>query len=177
MLIRQGLDADLESVVSVQKAAFGSDEEATLAKHLIADPTAGPVVSMLAFYGDKAVGNALFTSARLEPEADLRLSILAPMAVVPEFQNQGIGGKLIEAGLRVLTDRGTNLVFVLGYPAYYGRFGFSPAGRLGFDAPYPIAEQHADAWMVRELGSRGIARMRGRVVCADALNRLEYWRE
>lgn len=177
MLIRQGLDADLESVVSVQMAAFGTDEEAILAKNLIADPTAGPVVSMLAFDDDKPVGSALFTNARLEPEADLRLSILAPVAVVPEFQNRGIGGKMIEAGLKVLSDRGTDLVFVLGHPTYYVRFGFSPAGRLGFDATYPIAEEHADAWMVLELGPGTIGRVRGRVVCADALNRPEYWQE
>jgi predicted N-acetyltransferase YhbS len=72
---------------------------------------------------------------------------------------------------------GVELVFVLGHPGYYPRFGFKPAGVLGFEAPYPIPEKHADAWMVRELRAGIIGSVRGKVVCADTLSRPEYWRE
>ena len=88
---------------------------------------------------------------RLEPEAPFTAALLAPLAVMPGRQRQGIGGQLIEAGMRELVARGVALVFVLGYPDYYTRHGFSPAGRQGFEAPYPLTASQADAWMVREL--------------------------
>jgi putative acetyltransferase len=70
-----------------------------------------------------------------------------------------------------------DLVFVLGHPAYYPRFGFSPAGARGLDAPYPIPQKNAEAWMVRELRPGVIGDCSGRVICADALADPEYWRE
>ena len=77
--------------------------------------------------------------------------MLAPLAVVPECQKQGVGGTLVKHGLELLSKSGVDLVFVLGYPEYYTRHGFAPAGVRGFDAPYPIPEKNSDAWMVFEL--------------------------
>jgi len=119
----------------------------------------------------------MFTKACLEPRAPLSLSILAPLAVVPDSQGQGIGGKLIEYGLKVLSDLGVDLVFVLGHPEYYLRHGFEPAGKLGFAAPYRIAEKNADAWMVQALNPEAIPAFSGKVVCAKKLDKPEYWRE
>ena len=102
-------------------------------------------------------------------------SILAPLAVVPDSQKQGAGSQLIEYGWRVLSKSAVDLVFVLGYPEYYSRFGFKPVGNLGFDAPYPIALKNADAWMVKELTPGVIGAFSGQVICADKLNKPEYW--
>ena len=177
MLIREALDSDLDCILSVERAAFGSDDEANLVTALIGDASARPFVSLLAFQGERAVGHILFTKARLEPTAPLSVSILAPLAVVPDSQKQGIGGKLIEHGLKRLTDLGVDLVFVLGYPEYYQRYGFQPAGNLGFDATYPIPEKNADAWMLLALRPDALGAFRGKIVCADALNKPRYWRE
>jgi putative acetyltransferase len=68
-------------------------------------------------------------------------------------------------------------VFVLGHPEYYPRFGFRPAGALGMDAPYPIPERHADAWMVQALRPGLLGQVRGTVRCADTLNDPRHWRE
>jgi len=177
MFIREALNTDLPSVLSVERAAFGSDEEANLVKDLLCDPSAKPLVSLLAFQADRPVGHILFTTARLEPEDPLSISILAPLAVVPDSQKQGIGGKLVEYGLGVLSRSAVDLVFVLGYPAYYRRYGFKPAGILGFDAPYPIPAKNADAWMVQTLQPGAVGAFGGKVICADKLNKAEYWRE
>ena len=96
---------------------------------------------------------------------------------MPEAQGQGLGGALIEAGLRRLTDAGGDLVFVLGHPGYYPRHGFHPAGRAGLEAPFPIPEKHADAWMVQALRPGLIGALRGKVECCDALNKPELWLE
>jgi len=177
MIIREAIASDLEWVLAVERAAFGSNEEANLVKYLLADPSAEPIVSLLAFDEEEAVGHILFTRARLEPEAPLSISILAPLAVVPDYQDQGIGGKLIEDGITVLKNMGTDLVFVLGHPGYYPRSGFQPAGKLGYNSPFPIPEKDADAWMVRALRPEVLGYYRGTVICADAMNRPEYWRE
>ena len=66
---------------------------------------------------------------------------------------------------------------MLGHPDYYQRFGFIPAGAQGFEAPYSIPEEHAGAWMVQELCSGVIGRVKGKVCCSEVLNQPEHWRE
>lgn len=177
MKIRKALDAELETALYVERAAFGADEEAVLVRDLLADPSAQPALSLLAFGDHRAVGHILFTRAAIEGHPHVNASILAPLAVIPEAQKRGIGGALIRHGLQALTASGIDLVFVLGYPDYYTRHGFEPAGRHGLDAPYPIPRQNADAWMVQALRPGVLGEYRGRVICAAKMDRPEYWRE
>lgn len=176
--MREALESDLNELLIVEQSAFGHDKEAILVRDLLNDSSAKPVLSLLAFKKDRAVGHILFTTARLSDTKDTAsIVILAPLAIVPDAQKQGIGGKLIEQGLKLLSESGVDLVFVLGHPEYYPRYGFKPAGHLGFEAPYPIPHKHADAWMVQSLRPGVIGTVRGTVICADALNKPEYWRE
>lgn len=176
--IREAAGDDLDNVLHVERLAFGHDKEAELVRELLRDESAEPILSLLAFEGGQAVGHILFTSVILAgTQDDVTAALLAPLAIVPEMQKQGIGGKLIGEGLRQLTKSGVDLVFVLGHPEYYPRFGFSPAGDLGLEAPYPIPDKYADAWMVQALRPDIIGSVRGKVVCADALQKPEHWRE
>ena len=178
MYIREATDSDLNDVLIVESLAFGQDKEAELVRNLLGDPSAKPSLSLLASKDDKAVGHILFTSARLTNTQNTALiKILAPLAIVPDAQKQGIGGMLIERGFQRLLKSGVDLVFVLGHPEYYPRFGFKPASHLGFEAPYPIPDEHAEAWMVKALRLGVIGSVSGKVICADALNKTEYWRE
>lgn len=182
MLIRQTADSDRKDIFEVQSRAFGYDKEALLTTELLDDPTARPTLSLLAFDDNRAVGHILFTRVGLRDgdgleKTGVSASILAPLAVIPEFQGQGVGGRLTDRGLELLTEAGVDLVFVLGHPDYYPRHGFNPAGVHGLQAPYPIPEEHAGAWMAQELRPGIIGSFKGRVVCADALNRPEHWRE
>jgi putative acetyltransferase len=175
MLIREAFDSDLDAVMAVERAAFASDEEAGLVAELLVDPSAKPIVSLLAFDGDIAVGHILFTRAGLVPESPLSASLLAPLAVVPGEQKKGIGGALIEHGLKILSESGVDLVFVLGHPSYYPRVGFKPAGKQGFDRPYLLQEKTPEAWMVKPLRQGIIGSYSGTVTVADTLNKPEYW--
>ena len=176
--IRGALETDLNDVLLIERLAFGYDKEAMLVRDLLHDPSAKPVLSLLAFKKDRAVGHILFTTARLFGTRDTAsIVILAPLAIVPDAQKQGIGGRLIEQGLALLSKSGVDLVFVLGHPEYYPRYGFKPAGNLGFEAPYPIPNEHAGAWMVQALQSGVMGTVGGKVICADALNKPEHWRE
>ena len=178
MHIREALDSDLADILLVERLAFGQDDEAELVKNLLNDPSAKPILSLIALKDDRAVGHILFTSAHLSNTRHAAsVVILAPLAVIPEVQKQGIGGKLIQRGLQLLSKSGIDLVFVLGHPEYYPHHGFKPAGQLGFEAPHPIPDEHADAWMVQALHPDIIGSVCGKVICAGALNKPEHWRE
>lgn len=73
---------------------------------------------------------------------------LAPMAVAPSHQRQGIGSALVRAGLERCRALGSGAVVVLGHPAYYPRFGFSPSVHFGIRSEYEVPEE---AFMVLEL--------------------------
>ncbi len=146
--IRKSTGSDLHDVLDVEVKAFGNEkgpEIAELRNGLLHDPTAMPLLSLMVVNDDQAIGHILFTKARITSKEPISAAILAPLAVVPDAQCQGAGGQLIEEGLRLLSESGVKMVFVLGHPDYYPRHGFKPAGALGFEAPYPIPDEHANA--------------------------------
>jgi len=181
MQIRKATESDLKDILSVGNKAFGEThgpEIACLVDDLLKDPTAKPILSLIAVDNDQAIGHVLFTKVDISnSDKPVSASILAPLAVLPIFQNQGVGGQLIKEGLKILSLAGVSLVFVLGHPDYYPRHGFIPAGVLGFEACYPIPDENADAWMVNELKPDIIGNVTGKVICPDTLNKPEHWRE
>jgi len=184
--LRKAAEADLPAVLDILARAFEQDAEAELVRAILSDPTAVPTLSLIAEAKGHALGHILFSRVRLgdglfsrvllgDGTEDASAAILAPLAVLPEAQGRGVGQALVEEGLGRLRAAGTILVFVLGDPAYYRRFGFAAAGAQGFEAPYPIAAAHAEAWMVQTLGADLPALPRGRIICCDALMSPELW--
>lgn len=181
MKIRKSTEPEKKEILSVHEKAFGKEkgpEIGQLVNDLFADQTAEPVLSLVAVEKDKIVGHVLFTKVTIDGcSGSLQAQILAPLAILPENQNMGVGEKLINKGLEVLKNDNVKLVFVLGHPAYYPRCGFKTAGVLGFEAPYPIPDEVSDAWMVQELFPGIIGTMKGKVKCSDVLDKPEHWRE
>jgi putative acetyltransferase len=178
LIIKKAMDSDLNDVLRIETEAFGHRKESNLVNGLLNDDSAKPLLSLLAIDEDEAVGHILFTKVRITGNEDaLSAMILAPLAILPDAQGKGVGGKLIKEGLRRLSESMFDLVFVLGHPEYYPRFGFKPAGARGFEAPYPIPAKDASAWMVQELKLDIIGNFSGKIVCADTLNEPEHWRE
>ncbi|MEO1530286.1 MAG: N-acetyltransferase [Planctomycetota bacterium] len=169
---------DRDQVLAVHRDAFG--EEGVVISSLVAemldDPTAEPIHSFVAEQGDEIIGHVIFTAVRVET-SELSAQILAPLAISSNHQRSGLGTRLVNEALTQLESQGVALVFVLGYPDYYSRFGFAPAGVQGFDAPYPILPKNADAWMVKELQPGAIESNEGTVRCCTALDQPHYWQE
>ena len=176
MRILEAGPADIDAVLGVERLAFSRDDEPNLVTALLQDPTAQPSLSLLAYVAGRPVGHILFTKVTLPSDSrSFSAAILAPLAVVPESQRQGLGRALIERGASILADSGVQLLFVLGDPAYYTRCGFAPATPYGLHAPYPIVPEAA--WMVRSLAPNLLGVVKGKVTCAESLAKPEYWRE
>ena len=150
---------DASAVRRVNQQAFGGLDEARIVDLLREREKA--LVSLVAILKEQVVGHILFSQVALEPSHhDLRLIGLAPMAVLPGYQRQGIGTTLVEAGLQRCRELGFGAVVVLGHPAYYPRFGFSRAS--DFDLTNEYGED--EAFMVLELqpdclkGVKGLVR-------------------
>lgn len=180
MEITRSSSSEHAEICAIHRVAFGiaeGGEVANLVADLLSDETARPLLSLVAKSDGNLVGHVLFTAATLLPGCEVSVQILAPLGVLPGFQSTGVGGSLIREGLDQLTRSGVDLVFVLGHPGYYPKFGFQPAGVLGFDAPYPIPSEHADSWMVQELKPGVIETFSGTIKCSAVLNQPQHWRE
>ncbi len=177
--IRETNENDFNLIMEVEKQAFGYDKESKLVADLLTDATAKPMVSLLAFHNEEAAGHIFFTRAYFaKQEVQPMMHILAPLAVKPEYQHQGIGGLLIKTGLQILQNRGSNLVFVLGHKEYYPQYGFMPkAEHLGYPAPHPILEEYSDCWMVQPIGEKGFDVGKGKIKCCEELNKPQHWRD
>jgi putative acetyltransferase len=175
--IRETLNSDFKEIMRVEEEAFGYVKEAKLVADLLNDKSAHPLISLLAFNADEAIGHILFTRAYLNDSTNETLiHLLAPLAVVPKYQKMGIGGKLIIEGIKQIKGIGSKMVFVLGHMDYYPKFGFIPdANKQGYPAPFPIPSEFSNAWMVLPLSES--MTYQGKVICANELNKSEHWRE
>jgi len=179
--IRHATENDITNILQVHLVAFGENagqEIYELVNAMFQDETAMPMHSFVAEENGKIVGHVLFSHIQVIGENEkIAAQILAPLAVLPTYQNQGIGRTLIKTGLEKLKELGITLVFVLGYPDYYSRFGFKTAGKRGFEAPHPILEKNADAWMVQALQEDAIEKNSGKIQCSTVLGQPQYWQE
>lgn len=92
--------------------------------------------SFVAVDGNEVVGQVLYTGAILDaPERLVDVLVLSPLSVRADRREAGIGDALVRTSLALLADRPEPLLFLEGSPRYYGRFGFVPAGDLGFRRP------------------------------------------
>jgi putative acetyltransferase len=145
LTIRPETASDREAVFRVEADAFGRDDEARLVD-LLSD-NGKVLLSLVAELDGEMVGHILFTPMTIESPLGSHAAVcLGPLAVATAHQRQGIGAKLIEAGLAELRAVGHGAVFLQGHPSYYPRFGFRPARE--FDCHY---EDDRDAFMALEL--------------------------
>jgi putative acetyltransferase len=160
-MIRDAAPADYAAIRAVLRHAFPTDEEADLVERLRAD---GDVLAELVAASETAIqGHVLYSRLAIERDGvTLRAAALAPVAVLPAFQRQGIGSALIRAGNTRCASLGLDAIIVLGHADYYPQFGFSAAVAESLEAPFS-----GPAFMVREL-KPGALKAGGRVRYAKA---------
>ena len=166
-LIRPEHPSDVERIRAVNLAAFETRSEADLVDALRRQ--AAPVVSLVADDGGEIIGHIMFTPATLAMHPDSRIMGLAPVAVLPQRQRQGVGAALIRDGLMRCRMLGFGAVIVLGHADYYPRFGFVPASRWGIHSEYDVPD---DVFMALELTAESLTGRSGLVKYHPAFSTL-----
>jgi putative acetyltransferase len=162
MILRGEYPEDRAAIRFVIEEAFGRPDEADLVDAL---RNQGAVLaSFVAEVQERVVGHILFSRMSIETGAGPVPSVaLAPIAVLPEQQGQGIGGELIKHGLDWLRREGEQVVIALGHAEYYSRFGFSTDKASSLSSPFP-----PEAFMALELSPGALDGIHGKVRYPEA---------
>jgi putative acetyltransferase len=158
--IRRETPNDIPAIRQVNELAFEGKAEAELVDAL--RESGEPLISMVAEADGQVVGHILFSPVTIQSEAEsYEAAGLGPMAVLPGWQGQGVGSKLVQRGLEECRGVGYQSVIVLGHPWFYPRFGFRPSVEWGIRWEHEAPEE---AFMALELvpgaleGLAGVAR-------------------
>jgi putative acetyltransferase len=168
LLIRPERSEDWKAIRHVTRKGFDGDAEANLVDAL---RDGGFVeVSLVVETNNGIIGHILFSRLPIITDAGRVEAVsLAPMAVLPSHQRQGIGSKLVEAGLDTCRKQGHKIVVVLGHPEFYPRFGFS--AELARRLKNPFGE--GEAWMAMELVPGALEGIEGQVKYPAPFNAFE----
>jgi predicted N-acetyltransferase YhbS len=121
-----------------------------------------PELSLVAERNKAIVGHLMLTKLLIKNDGqNYEALALAPVSVLPEYQNQGIGSQLIIHGLKKSKEMGFKSIVVLGHEAYYPRFGFKPASTWGIKAPFDVPDE---SFMALELEDGILGDVSGTVV-------------
>jgi putative acetyltransferase len=168
-LIREGTGSDFPALETLYPSAFPDEDLLPVLRALFAGDF--ELLSLVAEADGAVVGHVLFTLARVGG-SDTKVAMLAPLAVSPDRQKQGVGSALVRDAFDRLAADGVTHVYVLGDPAYYGRFGFAP--ERGVLTPQPIPEEWRDAWQSITLAAGG-PELSGPLVLPGPWNAPELW--
>ena len=134
----------MKKIYNVVKTAFETAEhsdgnEQDLVVALRNSDSFIPELSLVAIKDNKIVGYILFTKIKIGNNEELAL---APLAVLPKYQKQGIGSKLIQQGHKIAKKLGYHYSIVLGSETYYPKFGYVPAIQYGIKAPFEVSNEN-----------------------------------
>jgi putative acetyltransferase len=147
MVIRREQPQDVLEIHYVNESAFGRPDEADIVDQLRARDAVA--LSLVAVEETRVIGHILFSPVIIGSSSETIAAVgLAPMAVLPKYQNSGIGSQLVRSGLEECRRGGFAAVVVLGHPHFYPRFGFVPATTFGLRSEYKVPD---DVFMAIEL--------------------------
>jgi putative acetyltransferase len=134
--IREERSGDVAAIRDLNRRAFGQGQEGSIVDALRSNGAV--VLSLVATLNGRVVGHIMYSPLSVGNE--VTGAALGPMAVLPEYQRQGIGSQLVEAGNRKLKDAGCPFVIVLGHANYYPRFGFRRASAHGIKCEWEVPD-------------------------------------
>ncbi|HAT72277.1 MAG TPA: GNAT family N-acetyltransferase [Elusimicrobia bacterium] len=161
LVIRAEAAGDVHAVRKLNKKAFKGNSESKLVDAIREADYFIPGLSIVAEKGGKIVGHILFSPIKIKDAAGSTPALsLAPMAVLPEYQNQGIGTALVKYGLDECRKSGYKIVVVVGHAGYYPRFGFVKAGGKGLKLPFEAPDE---VFMALELAPGALDGVKGTI--------------
>ncbi len=139
MIIREENESDIASITTVHNQAFNGPDEGKIVKTLRKNNNL--TISLVTEANGKIVGHIAYSPIYNKDKQIIGLG-LAPVAVSPSHQKQGIGSKLIEKGNEIVLSKGFEKIFVLGDPGYYCRFGFKIAKNYNYFSSFDPEGNH-----------------------------------
>lgn len=121
------------------RADHSDGDEQNLVERIRQTPEYIPELSLVAVSGDTVLGYVMFSRIKIG-HADA--VALAPLAVSPSRQREGIGELLVDAGHAQARKMGYTCSVVLGDPRYYSRFGYEKASRFGITPPFDVPDEY-----------------------------------
>jgi predicted N-acetyltransferase YhbS len=121
---------DRPASIEVERAAFGTSEEATIVEQVRDEPGSFALVAVI---DDEVVGHVQMSTAWI---GDAEVLALGPIGVSPAYQRRGVGTQLLASAIAEADARETAAVILLGSPSFYGARGFEPASVYGFANPF-----------------------------------------
>ncbi len=149
LVSRRTTPADTAQIRALYPQAFPDEDLRAVVSALLMQ--GADVLSLASFDADALIAHALFSICTTK-DLNQTGALLGPLGVIPARQRQGLGDALVRNGLDRLEKSGVSQVFVLGNPAYYQRFGFTPERHVL--APYPLPAEYGDAWQSMPLAAR-----------------------
>lgn len=142
LTIRREMPKDYPQIYELVKSAFEKAEhrdgdEQDLVNRLRQTVGNVPELALVAEVEGELAGHVMFTQIKVGETTQL---CLAPLAVAPRFQSQGVGGALIKAGHRIAQELGYEFSILIGHPSYYPRFGYVNASEYGIKSPIELPE-------------------------------------
>ncbi len=134
LILRRETPADARAVETLTREAFwnlhtpGCNEHYLV--HILRDSAAFiPALDYVAVLNGTVVGNIMYAKSRITLDAggDLPVITFGPVSVLPEYQRQGVGRRMIMHTRKLARQMGYSAIFIYGDPAYYGPLGFEPA--------------------------------------------------
>lgn len=152
LIIRSETQADYDAVYSLIYQSFlnakhQDGNEQNLVVRLRQSSAFIPELSLVAEDNGQIVGYILLTKIQISGHTELAL---APLAVLPNRQGQGIGGQLITTAHTIAKQLGYHYSVVLGEPEYYQRFGYIPADNFGITAPFELPTDYYLAYALQD---------------------------
>jgi putative acetyltransferase len=168
--IRQETPSDYDAVRRVNMISFGRKNEAELVDRLRKTDSFIPELSLVALEGERIIGHLLITKVHVTSnERSITLLALSPMCVIPEYQNKGVGTRMVEAAIRICRGLNYPAIVVLGHPPFYSRLGFVESGLYGIKSPF---DAPPEAYMVYILVEELSGHVAGVVTYPDEFNSL-----
>lgn len=147
---------DAEEIDAVLRAAFADEDEAELTAVLREDGDCRVGCSTVA-RDEEVVGFAGIVDVELVGDPAIELAVLAPVAVRPDRQGEGIGSSVVREGMRACVRTGCDAVVTEGDPDYYGRFGFEEASAYGLESDLDPPTWAFQVWPCRPGALDGVS--------------------
>lgn len=171
MQLRPAKLCDQAQILELYRETF-PPEESDLVAQLAIDLLPSPEADSIIVESDNCIcGHIAFSPLTLAEDPKYRATVLAPLAVAPKNQKQGVGSQLVQYGLAQYKQAGIHDLYLYGDPNYYGRFGFAEVSTKNIEAPYPLS--YPFGWQRLKLNEHQT--ISGKLTCVEALQKPELW--